>query len=86
MVRYFTQKQFFLLLQYIETVLTSTSPLPFIIMDGRTGKLLQRSARSGVPLLAPQSIMVIAVINLPASGGRKEFVYDQPFLHSYLIL
>ena len=33
-----------------------------------------------------QPIAVTSVINLPASGGRKEFVYDQPSLHSYLIL
>ena len=37
-------------------------------------------------LEAPKTIAVTAVINLPASGGRKEFVYGQPSLHSYLIL
>ena len=37
---------------------------------------------------AAAAIAVTAVINLPASGGRKEFVFvsDQPSLHSYLIL
>ena len=58
----------------------ATGGLALLQLDVDNCKLLQRSARSGVPLLAPQSIAVTAVINLPASGGRKEFVYDQPFL------
>ena len=36
-----------------------------------------RPSSVGIP------IAVTTVINLPASGGRKEFVYDQPSLHLY---
>ena len=43
-------------------------------------------ARTNVLLAPVLVIAVTTVINLPASGGRKEFVYDQPSLHSYLIL
>ena len=50
------------------------------------------SGGSNLPIKSAQKhnptvgIAVTAVINLPTSGGRKEFVYDQPSLHSYLIL
>ena len=39
-------------------------------------KFGNRSLSTFSTLLAPQSIAVTTVINLPASGERREFVYD----------